>query len=244
MSKWFLLCILLGLCILIPYAVSADTYVDITATGSDNGVPDCPTNLEAVATSAHLITLTWTEGANTDNNVVRGKWGSYPANIADGWEVYNGPNDNCTDTQDIGGSEDALYYRVWAWNSSGYAACYASDYVEGGLAGVANAILLIPLVMLCGVLSGFGFWRIRSMWPLLVIAALMWGAMGFWCYTQVNEAWDIWFFVGCVGVLGMLAHIVLGPWKWVTDEPRVEPQKEERLTDRLKNRRWQKYRIM
>jgi hypothetical protein len=155
--------------------------------------------------------------------------------------VYNGPDDNFTDYRDIASSEDSLYYRVWAWNSAGYAVCYDEDFVEGGLAGVANAIMLIPLVMLCGLLSGIGFWKIRNLWPLLIIGALAWGAMGFWSFTQVETSWDIWFFVGCIGVLALITHIVLGPWKWVADEEKPEPVVEERLTDRIKKRKWRKY---
>lgn len=233
---------LLGV-LIVPHIAEAgyNVYVDITATGSDNtAVPGCPSGL-VITVSGHNISLSWTEGGSTDNNIVRGKWGSYPSSVSDGWDVYNGPDDNCTDIQDIAGSEEMLYYRVWAWNSAGYAPCYAENAVEGGMVDVADAIMLIPLVMLCSVLSGLGFWKIRGLWPILIIGALAWGAMGFWCFTQVNESYDIWFFVGCIGVMSLLTHIVLGPWRWVATTEPTDVVQEERLTDRLKKRKWRKY---
>jgi hypothetical protein len=242
--KWLLLIALICVAIL-PFAIQPvfanSVNISITAQGTDSGaLPQKPQDFSAVKNSGHEIGLSWVKGAGADDTVIYGKWGSYPTVIGEGWLVYDSTGILTTDNQDIENSEDGLYYSAWSWNTSGYSVSYATSHVEGGETAVADAIIFIPMVMLCGVLSGLGFWKIRQLWPVLIIAALAWGALGFWSFSNVESSYDVWFFVGCIGILALLTHIVLGPWQWVMKDEKPVKEEDERITDRIKKRRWHK----
>lgn len=81
--------------------------------------PGDPSALTALTISTVQIDLAWTKGTGAEKTKVIRKLGSYPANIADGFEVYF---DTLALASDTGLSQGlAYFYGVWAWDTnSGY----------------------------------------------------------------------------------------------------------------------------
>ena len=94
--------------------------------------PDEPYNLSATVTAPGTIHLTWSKGTGAQNTYIRGKIGSFPANIADGSLVYNN-NGTSTDHSGLTGG-DEWYYRAWSYATEGaleqYSDAYDSDTVS------------------------------------------------------------------------------------------------------------------
>lgn len=88
--------------------------------------PEAPTDLTATAVSDSRINLSWTKGAGAVNTVIRGKIGSYPTDISDGYEVYNGPFEACSD-QGLAAST-TYYYRAWSYTDPHYSDAYSEDF--------------------------------------------------------------------------------------------------------------------
>lgn len=93
------------------YAVSSEG----TAYGSDQTfttLPVRPATLTATKQGKTQVDLTWTIGTGATKTVIRRKVGSYPANISDGTEVYNGTGTSYSNTGLTAGT--AYYYSAWA----------------------------------------------------------------------------------------------------------------------------------
>jgi len=89
--------------------------------------PNDPTNLVATAVSDTQIDLTWTKGTGAEKTYIRGKDGSYPADRADGYLVYDDTGASVSDSGLTGGH--TYYYRAWAWETnSGYSDGYDEAY--------------------------------------------------------------------------------------------------------------------
>ncbi len=87
--------------------------------------PEAPTNLVATAISDAQIDVSWTSGAGALNTVVRRKIGSYPTDVDDGDEAYNGPAHAFSDTGLD--SSTTYYYRAWSYTDPHYSDDYAED---------------------------------------------------------------------------------------------------------------------
>jgi len=90
--------------------------------------PDEPTGLTATNPSSGTVTLVWVKGTGAQDTVVRGKDGSYPANVADGYEVYNGAGTTDNDTGLTGGH--TYYYRAWSYATEGGESQYSDTYSQ------------------------------------------------------------------------------------------------------------------
>jgi hypothetical protein len=96
--------------------------------------PGDPSNLVATAVSSSQIDLTWTAGAGAEKTMVRGKQGSYPTGVSDGYQVYFDTGTSASDT-DLSQST-TYYYRAWAWDtnsgySDGYSQASATTFIGG-----------------------------------------------------------------------------------------------------------------
>ena len=78
--------------------------------------PEEPTNFSASSASSSSITLTWTSGNYSDYTRIQRKTGSYPENISDGTNAYNGTGTSTTVTGL--GASTTYYFRAWAYSST------------------------------------------------------------------------------------------------------------------------------
>ncbi|MBA7715757.1 hypothetical protein ES703_124815 [subsurface metagenome] len=92
--------------------------------------PLAPTSFTATASGDLEITLAWSKGTGADNTTITRKIDSYPANRADGVNVYDDTGTGHIDTDNISAGSD-YYYRAWSWCTEGaleqYSDTYASD---------------------------------------------------------------------------------------------------------------------
>lgn len=103
--------------------------------------PDTPYDLAATTSGNGTITLTWSKGEGAQNTYIRGKAGSYPADRADGYEVYNDTGTSVNDTGLTGGT--TYYYRAWSYATEGGEEQYSDDYDEGNALALSTPSLLI-----------------------------------------------------------------------------------------------------
>jgi len=137
-----------------------------TGSGSEQNFltkPLEPTSFSATTASSSQINLSWTKGTGAEKTMVRGKEGSYPTSISDGYQVYF---DTGTSTSDTSLSPSTTYYyRAWSevtgsqqW-SDNYASANAATTsgaptVIGGLVLPINkATVLAPWLILFLILS-------------------------------------------------------------------------------------------
>jgi hypothetical protein len=78
--------------------------------------PDGPTSFTATTISISQINLAWTKGINATYTRIQRNTGSYPLNISDGTDVYNGTGTSASDTSLSSGTK--YYYRAWSWNTT------------------------------------------------------------------------------------------------------------------------------
>jgi len=137
-----------------------------TGSGSEQNFltkPLEPTSFSATTASSSQINLSWTKGTGADKTMVRGKEGSYPTSITDGYQVYFDTGTNASDTSL--NPSTTYYYRAWSevtgsqqW-SDNYASANAATTsgtptVIGGLVLPVNkATVLAPWLILFLILS-------------------------------------------------------------------------------------------
>jgi len=140
--------------------INAD--VTITATPSWGG-PDAPENFTLTYVSETEVGITWDIGTNADNTLIRAKYGEYPEDSTDGYEVYFGPGWATSDTGvnfDI--TLENVYYRAWSTNGIGT----STDYAEANMEGLP--VLLLGTIILILGLTGIAYY---SRWGILLFFA-------------------------------------------------------------------------
>ena len=125
--------------------------------------PDEPTSFSATTASSSQINLSWTKGDGANRTMVRGKEGSYPTSITDGYQVYFDTGTNASDTGLL--PSTTYFYRAWSevTGSTQYSDAYAqanatttsgAPTVIGGLVLPVNkATVLAPWLFLGLILS-------------------------------------------------------------------------------------------
>jgi len=78
--------------------------------------PDPPSSFTAIANSTSEIYLTWSLGTKADYTRIQRKTSSYPINISDGTNVYNGTGTAISDT--LLTEDTTYYYKAWSWNQT------------------------------------------------------------------------------------------------------------------------------
>jgi hypothetical protein len=240
--RWLLaILVLCGLLAWIPWPAEAAVNIGITAQGNQPGaLPGAPTDFDAVLASNYQVDITWVKGINATHTLIRGKIGEYPADRTDGYEVYFGTGTSVTDWVDLTATDEPVYYRAWAWNITGYSNTYAQDFVEGGGVGMADALILIPILGLLGGLTVIGD-RNRN-WLVIIIAVLGWFLMAGWSMTTSDETWDAYWIIA---ILSVMIALVTAVWPLV-NRPHELP-KEDELTEedrawggkRRRSKKWQ-----
>jgi MSHA biogenesis protein MshQ len=126
--------------------------------------PDPPTSFTATTVSSSQINLSWTKGDGAVNTMVRGKQGSYPTSVTDGYPVYFDTGTNASDTGLL--PSTTYYYSAWSevtgsqqWSDDPPAQANATTTsgaptVIGGLVLPVNkATVLAPWLFLVLILS-------------------------------------------------------------------------------------------
>ena len=78
--------------------------------------PNPPSNFTATTVSTSQIDLSWINGTNSNYTRIQRNTGSYPLNISDGTNIYNGTGTSTSDTSLSSGTK--YYYRAWSWNTT------------------------------------------------------------------------------------------------------------------------------
>ena len=94
---------------------------------------EAPTGLQAYPGS-HDVELSWTKASGSNNTILRGQVGNYPANITDGTNVYNSSGSSATHEGLSPGI--TYYYRAWGEaggvNSTNYTDVLTTTYAGVG----------------------------------------------------------------------------------------------------------------
>jgi len=109
--------------LLVATVVLADTNVDVSVYAKGLASAGI-TNFTIIYVSDTQLDFTWGYGANTTQVMIRAKYGSYPADIADnataptdGYLVYYGGATSANDTSmDFDANPGPIYYRAWGWS--------------------------------------------------------------------------------------------------------------------------------
>jgi hypothetical protein len=179
-------------CLLIPItAQAADPVVVITVTARPAGGPD---NFTFIYVSDSQIDLAWVNTPGTINTMVRAKYGEVPNDREDGYLVYLGAGESCSDTayrlEDALSSDSpnpgVVYYKAWTETEAGWGNLFASGDTEGIM---SESFLFIGLLFLAVSLTVSGFALKKSY--------LAFGATGAWflvavlAFTNAGETFDI-----------------------------------------------------
>lgn len=180
--RWLALFLVL-IFLLLPISVSADANVTVIAVPYTGWAIN---NFTAVYVSDTQVDISWTPDFGVLNTMVRGKYGSIPTDITDGYLVYYGNGNNVSDTSmnfdlifdNLSNTDDyaGIYYRAFAETTPGV----FDDSTPP--AGVEVIMILIALILLSLGLTvgGQGYKNVI----LVEAGALFWAIFGAYSYYQ------------------------------------------------------------
>ena len=119
----------------------SETNISFSASTSEEAGQ--PSNFVATPHNHSVMNLSWTKANPTGKTILVRKTGSYPTNVNDGSQIYNGTSNRYQDT-DLSPAT-IYYYRAWG---------YHSEEVSDGYASAMNYTLPEPPQDLIGTLSG------------------------------------------------------------------------------------------
>jgi hypothetical protein len=148
--------------------------VDVTVTAQPSGL-FAPTNFVATTITDNKITLTWASNIFAVTTHIRGKVGSYPVNVADGYEIYNGAG-NTVDDNAVSLDETAanVYYIAYSVNGGGV---HSPDKAQANTGGIG-----MTLIAFFGLALILTWVAVKSIyWPLKFLAGAVWfGILALW----------------------------------------------------------------
>jgi len=210
--------ILLAICLgLMPSVVlAANPTVTITVSV---WVVGAPSGLVITYISDTEVQLDWVKGVDAENTMIRAKYGAYPENRTDGYQVYYGDGTTATDTGvnfDEGVAD--VYYTLYSesalgvWEDTGTSGLMENPIMFlAVLAGIAIGFLTLSLIFKKGFLS-FG-------------AAGVWLVAGIYCFSRALEYWDSYFSLGFLFMAFVLA-CAFAPLAWRETTPANERAEE------------------
>jgi len=203
------------------------------------------------------LDFTWGYSGNTTQIMIRGKYGSYPANIADnltqpsdGYLVYYGANTTASDTSmDFDQNPGAIYYRAWGQKNDGtWDTSPDSGWKESAIMTLIGLFLFAGILTFVGARSSYSFLKFLAggSWLLL---------MAYWVASPPSTitAGDSTHTIGIILFIGMaLAMFFMPMWSTKTINgnevgvfniriPRVlggRSEEEESESRRLGSRTW------
>jgi len=221
--------------LIIPLPVLADTSseVVVTATG---WICEAPSGFSLFYINDYEIGISWVKGEGAENTMIRAKYGSYPIDRTDGYQVYYGDGTVASDTGvnfEEGVSD--VYYIAFSENVNGvWEEVGASDFMEN------PHMLLIALIILA-----LGFTIVSYIFKKGVLAfagAGSWMVASIYCFTKSAETWDIYFSLAFL-FIGLLLACMFSPLAWkettpageIPEDPDVAEMQAE-ITEWNKNR--------
>lgn len=196
-----------------PAMAASSEDVTITVTGI---VVDAPGGFIVFYVSDYEVGLAWTKPTGANMTMIRAKYGSYPTSRIDGYQVYYGSGESCSDTA-VSLDETAIeiYYIGFSETASGqWSPLYAQGFLE------PPAVKIIAFIILALGVTAIAFWSKRR--PLCFLSMASWLGFGFYAFNQTytgNEYLDdLFLWIGLVGALICMFEIVL-----VTRGMRPEP---------------------
>lgn len=223
MWKRLTILVLLATVFLTPVPVLAESSADIivTATG---WICEAPGGFTVYYINDYEIGLSWTKGDGAVNTMIRAKYGSYPVDRADGYQVYYGDG---TTTSDTGvnfeeGVSD-VYYKAWSQNENDvWEEVGATNFMEN------PHMLLIALIVLA---LGFTITSYIFKKGMLAFAgAGSWLVASIYCFSKSAEAWDIYFSLAFL-FIGLLLACTFSPLAWRETTPQGEVPEEPDIRD-------------
>lgn len=200
--------LLLGLCLLIPSTsvLADDPVVEITVSAWVIGYPS---GFTITYVNDNQVDIAWTPPDNSANTMVRAASGHVPADRADGYQVYLGDGDSCSDTALTLASPEIVYYRAWNEDADdGWGPLFASGDTEDFMSA---SFLFIGFILIAGLLTYFAL-KVNLMLFRLA-GAMSWLGLGIWLLLsdstnlQLSDTWTqvfgLLFLVMCIGVLSL-----------------------------------------
>lgn len=155
--RWLLAVILgLSLVLLVSPPASADSSDNITVTAT-GWVCEAPGGFTVTYISDYEVGLSWTNGLGAENTMVRAAYGRTPESREDGYLVYYGDEEYCSDTAvNLDETMSLVYYRAWHQNANG-------AWEEGETTGFVEGIgvTTIAFIVLAMGLSAIAVWKRR-----------------------------------------------------------------------------------
>ena len=178
MWKWLWAILVLAILLplvgpVIPVHAASSVNITIYASGYIAGAPG---NFTISYVSDYELGISWTLPAGTNNTMVRAAFGHVPEDRDDGYEVYYGPANNCTDDSVSLAAPDVVYYRAWSQRDDGvWSNLFSSGSTEGFM---SLSFLFIGLLAMSLTLT-LACFRWKDI-LLSYAAGLTWLAIGFW----------------------------------------------------------------
>lgn len=200
-------------------ALAADPVVNVTVSAYVIGIPG---GFTVTYTSDYEVGIEWTKPGGAENTMVRAAIGHPPANRTDGYLVYYGDAESCTDTGvSLDETAAPVIYRAWSETAGGaWSPLFAEGEIEGiGMVLIAFAVLIVALMAL-GYIFKHG----------LLFLAAGFAAVGLGFILFGEEALSTRWMFGWAAVVVSLVCFVQALLTWMALRPgRVTPEirKEE-----------------
>lgn len=177
--------------------------VTVTATGF---ICEAPAGFTVTRISDQEVEITWAKGEGAENTMIRGKYGEYPANRDDGYEVYYGAGTNVTDTSmHLDETAGKLFYRAWSQNDG---EIWAEDFAEGWTQGIGMTLIAI-VVLTLGLLGYAIHYKQTALMFLAAAAGIALAVYGF--ANMSGSGQDAYWVLGIIGaVLAIVAAMMAG----------------------------------
>lgn len=167
--RWLLTVILgLSMVLLASSPVLADSSDDIivTAAGYICGKPG---DFTIIYVSDYEIGLSWSKGVDAENTMVRAAYGRLPEDREDGYLVYYGDEEYCSDTAvNLDETMAEVFYEAWHQNANGV---WNEEGVWGSVEGIG--VTTIAFITLAIGLTGVAVWKRRLMLYMAAFIGLL-----------------------------------------------------------------------
>ena len=247
MSKWlWLILLVIPISILSATNIArADISVGITITATGY-ICEAPGGFTLTYISDYEVGISWIKGLDADETIIRAAYGRYPTSPTDGYLVYEGIGNACSDTA-VSLDETAvpIYYRAWSVKGGiVHEASWAESFIEGiGVTLLAFLIVAIGLTI--------GGYHLKSM-PLVYGAGGVWAVLAGYSYQQAATVdfgtWDtfgmlFWIAIAMI-IVCMVEPVIYKKSKALAEETadaigqddEADPDFDEYVKDRQKMR--------